>query len=451
MYLINTRQQKSGKIFFLYWPLIAMMLNGCQSLPNYYADENAKTPFDSVITHEFLLAKNQDIVGTIASIQTRENDTLPDIARHFGLGFNDITIANLKLDTWLPKPESQVILPMRYIIPDVKRRGIVLNLANMRLFHFPQQQPNRVITYPIGIGRNGWSTPTGRSKIIAKKKNPVWNVPVSILKEHARKGDPLPRIVPAGPDNPLGDYAMRLSMPSYLIHGTNKPYGVGMQISHGCVRLYPEDIAQLFQHTSIGTRVSIIDRPYLLGWDHEVLYLEAHQPLQRVNNKFKKKLLKKLKRLSRKAGVLIDWERVDVILNQANGIPIPILKNSPDYDAIVNSALSLTHPQRFKLQPVVKPISDQDWSITVATFDDADSAQKLVALLNHQGPQIPSRNIQKNGSSHVVAGPFHSKKQVESIIAKIQREFQFNAIAHPPQSKEDTEPSQWSLNWLFGK
>ena len=450
MYISVNNHQNQRRWCTFICLLFSMLLGGCQSLSNHYANYKADSAFDAVETDEFSLSDQQDVVGIIASIQSHENDTLPDIARHFGLGYNDITLANSHLDPWLPEPGSQILLPIRFTLPDVKRQGLVLNLANMRLFYFPRQGPRRVITYPIGIGRKGWSTPTGLTKIIAKKKNPVWRVPASILKEHAKKGDPLPRIVPAGPDNPLGDYAMRLSIPSYLIHGTNKPYGVGMKISHGCVRLYPEDIAELFNQILVGTSVNIIDRPYLLGWENNMLFLEAHKPLQQ-HKRLKKKLFKKLKRISRKTDNIIDWQKVERILEQANGVPIPVLKNSPDFPSIVNTALSLTHPPRFYQQLEVKPLTQDDWSVTVATFPDADAAQKLVALLNHQGPPIPSRRIEKYGLSSVVAGPFNSEEKVNSVIDKIRREFQFTGVANPPQTIEDVKNSVWTWSWLFGE
>jgi len=450
MYISENRHQNQGRRCIFIGFLMSILLGGCQSLSNHYANYKAESTFDAVETDEFSLSDKQDVVGSIASIQVHENDTLPDIARHFGLGYNDITIANSHLDPWLPEPGSQVLLPIRFTLPDVKRQGLVLNLANMRLFYFPRQGSRRVITYPIGIGRKGWSTPTGLTKIIAKKKNPVWRVPASILKEHAKKGDPLPRIVPAGPENPLGDYAMRLGIPSYLIHGTNKPYGVGMKISHGCVRLYPEDIAELFKQIPVGTSVNIVDQPYLLGWENNMLFLEAHKSLQQYK-KLKKKLFKKLKRISRKTDNTIDWQKVERILEQANGVPIPVLKNSPDFPSIVNAALSLTHPPRFYQQLEVKPLTQDDWSVTVTTFPDTDAAQKLVALLNHQGPPIPARRIEEGGLSNVVAGPYRSEEEVQSVIVKIRREFQFTGVANPPQTIEDAKHSVWTWNWLFGE
>jgi L,D-transpeptidase ErfK/SrfK len=452
MFLNDNRRQNSGKQFFIDCFLISILLSGCQSSPNHFVYNEARIPYDSIATNEFALVDGQDLVGVVASIQSHENDTLPDIARHFGLGYNDIIIANPHLDPWLPEPGNRVILPLLFIIPDVQRDGIVLNLASMRLFHFPAQPPARVLTYPIGIGRKGWNTPTGSTTIIAKKKNPAWHVPASILREHVEKGNPLPRIVPAGPDNPLGDYAMRLGFSGYLIHGTNKPYGVGMQISHGCVRLYPEDIDILFQQTSTGTKVRIIDQPYLLGWNKEMLFLEAHPLTQRQRMTAKDDLFKKLQQIPQQYQALIDWPKIDSILKRASGIPTPILTNSTDfYSSIVLTLPSLTRPQRFDHQPVIKPLTSQDWSIKVATFNDANAAQKLVALLNHQGPPIPSRRVQEADLYHVVAGPFHSEEEVQSVIVNIQREFQLTGIAQPPQTNGDTQQTEWSRGWLFGE
>jgi L,D-transpeptidase ErfK/SrfK len=246
--------------------------------------EEIQPKLAGIATRQFAIAKHRRIVGDLAGISVQDGDTLPDIARHFGLGYNDITLANPAILPWTPKAGERVQLPLRFILPDASRKGIVLNLANMRLFYYPPKQPGAVFTYPIGIGREGWNTPLGQTTIVAKTVNPAWTVPESVRREHAEKGDPLPKAVPPGPDNPLGKYALRLGFSSYLIHGTNKPYGVGMQVSHGCVRLYPEDIEVLFKKTSVGTPVRIIHQPYMTAWEWDMLYLEAHEPLQKWAN-----------------------------------------------------------------------------------------------------------------------------------------------------------------------
>jgi len=414
--------------------VLTLFLSGCQLLPDYKNTAPQLLFSSHVEKHHFSLHPKQSLIGKLATITTRENDTLPDIARHFGLGYNDITIANPHLDPWLVKSGDKALLALHITIPEVKRKGIVLNLANMRLFHF---QKNSVSTYPIGIGRQGWNTPTGRTKIISKTKDPVWRVPASILREHEKKGDPLPRVVKAGKNNPLGQYAMRLSMPSYLIHGTNKPYGVGMQISHGCVRLYPENISTLFQATKVNTAVNIINQPYLLGWENSILFLEAHKPLKK-NKKVKKALFKRIKKLTAHYKVEVDWQKIETILQRANGIPTPILKYTLNFQQVASNALPLSHPDFFYGQPQAKIFTANDWVIIIKPLNNPQTAKKLAAMLNHQGPQIPAQSVERNGVSQIVAGPFKSKKEAMSVQKRIKQDFQLTAQIIPPIS---TSPS----------
>ena len=178
---------------------------------------------------------------------------------------------------------TSLMLPTQFLLPDLPRQGIVLNIASKRLFYFPAPadgEPQRVLTYPIGIGRVGWETPLGAASVISKARNPQWWVPSSVRAEHAEMGDPLPAVVPPGPDNPLGTRVLKLDMPGYLIHGTNQPYGVGMRVSHGCVRLYPENIEFLYELVDVGEPVMIINEPYLVGRQNGQLYFEAHAPLE---------------------------------------------------------------------------------------------------------------------------------------------------------------------------
>jgi len=426
--------------------LLSILTGGCQHLA-FFPDEtqNRVTPeihpeTKNIETHEFQLTDGQAMVGTIAAVYTRENDTLSDIARHFGLGYNDISIANPAIAPWTPAPGSRVLLPLQFILPDTPHKGITLNLANMRLFYYPKQQPNQVFTYPVGIGRQGWNTPIGLTSIVAKKANPSWVVPESIHQEHAQKGDSLPKVVNAGPDNPLGLYAMPLGFPGYLIHGTNKPYGIGMQISHGCVQLYPEDIEVLFKKVSVGMPVQIIHQPYLTAWHQDMLYLEANEPLPKWaqdKSRLIKQLLKQLHQISAKNNVVIDWKKVDSIIQRADGIPVPILAQSPDAATLSANAVQLEHPERLYQQPVVGEfeLKDSDWSILVASFDNEMEAQQLATMLNHQGPIIPARKIQKNNAYQVIAGPFKNKKEVYAIAKRIRMDFEI-----------DVEPLKPGLN-----
>ena len=421
--------------------LITVVLSGCQNM-FFFRDGNEnlvsleplppinQPKIEHVEAHEFQLKDDQDMVGYLATLETRENDTLSDIARHFGLGYNDISNANPTISPWTPKSGSRVLLPIQFILPDEPHKGIVLNLANMRLFYYPKQQPDKVFTYPVGIGRQGWNTPMGSTTIVAKRVNPTWVVPESIQQEHIEKGDILPNVVPSGPNNPLGLYAMQLGFPSYLIHGTNKPYGIGMQISHGCVQLYPEDIEVLFKNASIGLPVKIVHQPYLVAWHQNNLYLEANEPLQKWEHeqpKLKKQLIKQLKVISSKKNVSIDWKTVDDVIKKSSGVPTPILENSSDITSLVANAVELVHPEKFYHQPIVEDIKDSDWSVFVASFNDEIEAQKLATMLNHQGPIIPSRKIKKDNRYHVISGPFKNKKEVNSITKRIKMDFEMEA------------------------
>ena len=225
----------------------------------------------------------QDVIGALTTVQARHDDTLLDIARRHGLGYEDIVRANPDVDTWLPGEGTDVVLPTRYVLPPGPRHGVILNLAEYRLYYFPEPaagEPAVVMTYPISIGRMDWATPLGRTSVVAKARNPSWYVPDSIRAEHAEAGDPLPRIVPPGPDNPLGKHAMRLGLPGYLIHGTNRPAGVGMRVTHGCIRMFPEDIGFLFEKLPLKTPVRIINEPVKVGWAGEELFVEVHRTLE---------------------------------------------------------------------------------------------------------------------------------------------------------------------------
>ena len=226
-----------------------------------------------------------DVVGAVTTVTAREEDTLLDIARRHGLGYEDIVRANPDVDTWLPGEGTEVVLPTRYVLPPGPRSGVVLNLAEYRLYYYPAPKPGEtavVMTYPISIGRMDWETPLGRTSIVSKVTNPSWYPPESIRAEHAADGDPLPRIVPPGPDNPLGKHAMRLGLPGYLIHGTNRPDGVGMRVTHGCIRMFPEDIDYLFGRVSVDTAVRIINEPVKVGWNGDELVVEVHRTLEVV-------------------------------------------------------------------------------------------------------------------------------------------------------------------------
>jgi len=233
-----------------------------------------------VATFKFELDPQDDLVGQLETTHTTKEDTLVDIARLFDVGYEEISRANPGVDMWLPGTGRKVVLPTAFVLPEVPRRGIVINIAAMRLYYFPPREkgePQVVYTHPIGIGRVGWRTPVGVTRIVRREKNPTWRVPPSIIKEHHEEGDDLPAVVGPGP---LGDRAFYLAWPGYLIHGTNKPAGVGLRVSHGCIHLFPEDIDALFEKVALGTPVRVINEPYVFGWHDGRLYMQAFGSLE---------------------------------------------------------------------------------------------------------------------------------------------------------------------------
>ena len=223
-----------------------------------------------------------DIVGALQSARIQDNETVIELTRRLGFGQDEVRIANSTLDRWLPVQGEQVILPSRYVLPDVPRSGIVVNLPEMRLYYFHRdltEQTTIVDTFPVSIGREHWATPMGNARVVNMKENPDWYPPASIKSEAAERGHTLPDKVLAGPNNPLGQHAIYLNLPGYLLHGTNAPNGIGMRVTHGCIRLYPEDIKQLYQMVEIGTPVTLVDQPVKVGWHTGVLYLEVHPPV----------------------------------------------------------------------------------------------------------------------------------------------------------------------------
>lgn len=319
-----------------------LYLSGCSTFPDwspYRATTQPPTRSDRFV----LPPEGTDVVGVVQVAVAHHEDTLPDLARRYNLGYEEIVAANPGMDPWLPGAGTRVVLPTQFVLPDAPREGLVLNLASMRLFYYPEPaagEPPMVITHPIGIGREGWQTPLGKLRITEKTVKPAWTVPASVRKEHADMGDPLPPVVPPGPDNPLGDFAMRLSLPSYLIHGTNQPYGVGIRISHGCVRLYPEDIERLFPAVPVGTRVTIVNQPYLAGWRSGQLYLEAHPPLAEDAKRWGNSFRPMEKVLATKAALpdTVNWEKARTVAHEARGIPFPVSADSPDPAEILSSA-----------------------------------------------------------------------------------------------------------------
>jgi L,D-transpeptidase ErfK/SrfK len=279
------------------------------------------------------------VVGLDGNVSTVYEDTLPDIAHRYSLGYYEIIRANPGVDVWLPGAGKQLTLPGRHILPAGPREGIVVNLPEHRLYYYPPTHGHErqiVITYPISVGKMDWHTPLGETRVIAKIVHPAWYPPESIRKEHAANGDPLPKVVPAGPDNPLGDYALRLAAGrgEYMIHGTNNPTAVGMSVTHGCIRMYPEDIAALFALVPVGTKVRLVNEPLKIAWVNGELLLEAHPPVDEEGQTVEpdlQQLSQSLQRVLGNDNAAIHWDLARATLRAANGIPTLVgLAATPD-------------------------------------------------------------------------------------------------------------------------
>jgi L,D-transpeptidase ErfK/SrfK len=300
-------------------------------------------------THRFEIGPDDDVVGQLQVVKIGEHDTLSDVARRFNVGYDEIVRANPGVDPWLPGVGSEVVVPTQFVLPAAERKGIVVNLAAMRIYYFPVAKAGEkqvVYTHPIGIGKVGWSTPEGKTTVIAKEKNPVWRPTPSILKEHRENGDPLPAVVPAGPDNPLGHRKLTLGWATYLIHGTNKPYGVGMRTSHGCIRMYPEDVEVLYEMVGRGTQVTVVNQPYVFGWHDGQLYLQTFDVLEDDKRDWSKSrpqilsktLNKRIEKLLAERQEKINWDRVAVIAADPRGLALSVSDAAQTDEVVIAAA-----------------------------------------------------------------------------------------------------------------
>jgi L,D-transpeptidase ErfK/SrfK len=348
-------------------------------------------------THVFTVAADEDIVGTVQVTHASAQDTLPDIARRFNVGYEEIVRANPGVDPWLPGEGRSIVVPTRFVLPDAPREGIVINVAAMRLFYYPAHkkgEPQTVYTYPIGIGKVGWSTPMGTTRITSHKKDPVWRPSAALRKDHFNdNGEELAAMVPPGPDNPLGKYEMTLGWPSYLIHGTNKPYGIGLRSSHGCMRMYPEDIEKLYNMVPDGLPVRVVNQPFLFGWHDRQLYLQAYTVLEddaRDWTHAQQKLLSKglaahIQKELKSSGSQINWDSVAAVTHEPRGVPVPVTA-AGGIEAVLAAA-----PR------VENRIPDgADWDGVDPDDQHGDSAKPL--LLEREPPTAQAPAVHTSGS-----------------------------------------------------
>lgn len=336
--MINHTAQKT--FGFRGWALTVSLLSLCAVSTSVFA---AKPDDDAILRPPPKPAKassagvakpdkiyyNGTHVGGMQTYVAKYEDTLIDIARKHDVGFVELRAANPDVDPWIPGANKKLTIPAMHILPEGPRQGIVINLPEMRIYAYikPGQPP---MSAPLGIGREGLATPLGTTSVVNKREKPQWRPTARMRKE-----DPtLPAVVPAGPDNPLGEHILYLGWPEYGIHGTNKPYGVGRRASSGCIRMYPEDIAQLWPQIPVGTPVTVVDQPVKVAWIDDRLYVEAHSSLAQASKieneggvphyEMTDEDMSAIVRAAGDYAHLVDWGTVRRLIRERPGYPVAV-------------------------------------------------------------------------------------------------------------------------------
>jgi L,D-transpeptidase ErfK/SrfK len=384
----------------------SLVLASCSLLNGPWRTAKAPTPPPAPVvpelpppvpTHKFQITPDTDVIGALQITTSTKDDTLSDIARRFNVGYEEIVRANPKVDPWIPGEGTQIVVPSQFIIPNTAREGIVINVPQMRLFYFPPTKKGErqvVYTHPIGIGRVGWATPQGKTKVVRRTKDPTWRPTASIIKEHRENGEELPRVVGPGPENPLGRYAFYLGWPSYMIHGTNKPAGVGLRSSHGCIRLYPEDIELLYSLVPVGTKVTVVNEPFVFGFQNDKLYLQAFDVLEddtRDWKKAQKKLVSKslgadIQKELKKRNEHVSWDLVATVSHDPRGIPLVISTGGTSLEEVLAST---THVQN-RVPFGASWDGKSDLPVDEATFQEMLSDRDPSAPVSTGGALMPS-------------------------------------------------------------
>ena len=280
-----------------------------------------------------LPANNEALIGQINLTSAATGDNVVIVAQKFDVGFNAIANANPHLVMERRFPEgAHVQVPTQHLLPNLPRRGIVINLPEMRMYYYPAGS-NQVFTYPIGIGKIGKTIPIKMTTIVRKTKNPTWTPPQDIREFNLEKGIVLPRIMPAGPDNPLGPYAIYTGLQSYLIHSTPFPESIGTRASFGCIRMYESDIQSFFPSVKNGIPVAIVNSPVKVGWQDDQLYVEAHEPLQEhpSTDATLAGMIHLVANAANGPTTLVDWQMIDYLAKNKDGVPHDVgVKISPE-------------------------------------------------------------------------------------------------------------------------
>jgi len=293
---------------------------------DFYKKPNGVRPFVARAGSDLNVVSS--VIGSARFYEAQQRDTFLDIARYYDLGFNEMIEANPGVDQWIPPVGQALMLPTQWVLPDVTYKGIVVNIPEMRLYYFHPSNDKTVMvsTFPVGLGRDEWRTPRGKFRVRGKTVNPTWVLPESIRAEHRRDGKPAPPSIAGGsPDNPLGSRRIELTLPMYAIHGTNIPWGVGMQVSHGCIRLYPEDIEALFPYVAIGTPGEFTYQPVKLGARDGRIFLEVHKDIYSLTPG----LFRETQQIIERRGWQdrVDPDRVALAVNEQSGVPMDVTRD----------------------------------------------------------------------------------------------------------------------------
>jgi L,D-transpeptidase ErfK/SrfK len=317
--------------WFGVWWLVVASLTGCAAFtrPPPYDEQVFATK--SIPTYSVQVDREgapvQTVIGSVETYRVREGDTFLDIARYHDLGYNEIVEANPGVDPWVPAPGTEITLPTQWILPCCTYEGVVVNIPEMRLYQYARSEDSpetvTVRTYPVGLGREDWRTPRRAFRVRGKTVNPRWNIPASIRREHIRERGDHRRSIPGGhPDNPLGKYRIELGNSLYAIHGTNVPWGVGMLVSHGCIRLYPEDVERLFPRVAVGSRVEFIYQPVKVGRYEGATWVEAHADVYRYVGSLATAARSELER--RKLSRDVDRSALRSVTEEVRGVPVRV-------------------------------------------------------------------------------------------------------------------------------
>lgn len=358
----------------------------------------------------YVVSPKGNVVGELHYTRVVGAETLLDIARRYDVGINAIKSANPGIDAWVPGEGTKIRIPTRHILPTGPREGIVINLPEMRLYQYvtPPKGPALVTTYPISIGREGLGTPLGRHKIVKRIRKPTWTVPEGVKQEWRAEGRTVRDRIPPGPDNPLGEYAMTLSAPGYLIHGTNKPFSIGMRVSRGCVRLYPEDIEILVQRTATETSVRIIEESFKYGEDDGLFYMEIHKPEEARGVLDPVALVNKVSTILPERMWSDDWARLRQIATEALGVAMPVRRSAPS---------------------VAK---GSGWVLQLGAFKNIDKAQALVRKVELLNVPVALADCNLNdGICKVQVGPFVSGTYLNEVKKRIKEVVKLTPIVLP--------------------